>query len=59
MSLKILVGFNCLFRSLVSMEDLKLYGLKSNDHHVIMQQLLHVAIRGVLPKHVRYVVIRV
>jgi len=32
------------------MQDLKLVGLKSHDCHIIMQQLLPVAIRGILPK---------
>ena len=39
--------------SLVSMQDLKLVGLKSHDCHILMQQLLPVAIRGILPKNVR------
>ncbi|RVW27880.1 hypothetical protein CK203_084925 [Vitis vinifera] len=37
--------------NLVSMEELKLNGLKSHDYHALMQQLLPVAIRSVLPKH--------
>ncbi|XP_073132543.1 uncharacterized protein [Henckelia pumila] len=40
-------------KNFVSMKDLKLVGLKSHDYHTLMQQLLPVAIRGVLPKHVR------
>ena len=35
------------------MQDLKLVGLKSHDCHILMQQLLPVAIRGILPKNVR------
>ncbi|RVW78919.1 hypothetical protein CK203_052337 [Vitis vinifera] len=45
-------------RNLVSMEELKLNGLKSHDYHALMQQLLPVAIRSVLPKHVRYAITR-
>ena len=41
------------------MQDLKLVGLKSHDCHILMQQILPVAIRLVLPKHVRYAIIRV
>ncbi|RVW18016.1 hypothetical protein CK203_112664 [Vitis vinifera] len=37
---------------------LKLNGLKSHDYHALMQQLLPVAIRSVLPKHVRYAITR-
>ncbi|RVW67969.1 hypothetical protein CK203_064202 [Vitis vinifera] len=40
-------------RNLVSLEELKLFGLKSHDYHALMQQLLPVALRSVLPKHVR------
>ncbi|XP_073119934.1 uncharacterized protein [Henckelia pumila] len=40
-------------KNFVSMKDLKLVGLKSHDYHTLMLQLIPVAIRGVLPKHVR------
>ncbi|KAL6350674.1 hypothetical protein AAG906_028127 [Vitis piasezkii] len=49
--LKVLEGYCSNFRNLVSMEDLKLYGLKSHDYHTLMQQLLPVALRSLLPKH--------
>jgi len=45
-------------KSLVSMNDLKLIGLKSHDCHVLMQQLLLVAIRGIFPKNVRHRITR-
>ena len=45
-------------KNLVSLKDLKLIGLKSHDYHALMQQLLPVAIRGVLPKHVRDTITR-
>ena len=57
--LKVPNGYSSNFRSHVSMEDLKLYGLKSHDCHILMQQLLPIAIRSVLPKHVRYAIMRV
>ncbi|KAL0541128.1 hypothetical protein IC582_021165 [Cucumis melo] len=56
--LKVPEGYSSNIQSLVSLTDLKLYGLKSHDHHVLMQQLLPVAIRGILPKHVRLEIIR-
>ena len=40
------------------MDDLKLMGLKSHDCHVLMQDLLLVAICGILPKNVRQVITR-
>ena len=45
-------------RKLVSMKDLKLVGLKSHDSHVLMQQLLPIAIRGIMPDDVRDTITR-
>ena len=56
--LKVPAGFSSNFRRLVSMSDLKLGGMKSHDCHVLMQQLLPVAIRGILPPQVRYTITR-
>ena len=36
-----------------------MYGLKSHDCEITMQQLLPITIRSMLPKHVRYPIIRV
>ncbi|KAL6347441.1 hypothetical protein AAG906_025156 [Vitis piasezkii] len=46
-------GYCSNFRNLVSLEELKLFGLKSHDYHALMQQLLPVALHSVLPKYVR------
>ena len=46
--IKVLSGYSLNFKKLVSMKDLKLVGLKSHDCHVLMQQLLPVAIRGIV-----------
>ncbi|XP_057790299.1 uncharacterized protein LOC131007156 [Salvia miltiorrhiza] len=51
-------GYSSNISKLVSMKDLKLSGLKSHDCYVLMQQLLPIAIRGVLPKHVRIAITR-
>lgn len=40
-------------KSLVMMQDLKFVGLESHDCHIFMQQLLPMAIHGILPKNVR------
>ena len=40
------------------MKDLKLVGLKSHDCHVLMQQLLAIAIQDILPKKVRHAITR-
>ncbi|XP_024013416.1 uncharacterized protein LOC112087769 [Eutrema salsugineum] len=42
----------------VSLEDCKVSGLKSHDYHVLMQQLLPVALRGLLPKGRRIAITR-
>ena len=40
------------------MKELKLVGLKSHDCHVLMQQLLVVAIRDILPNNVKLAITR-
>jgi hypothetical protein len=50
---KVPQGFCSNIRSLVSMQDLKLVGLKSHDCHVLMQHLIPIAIRPVLPNNVK------
>ncbi|RVW49659.1 hypothetical protein CK203_076741 [Vitis vinifera] len=56
--LKVPKGYCSNMRNLVSMEDLKLYGLKSHDYHTLMQQLLPMSLRSLLPKHVRHAICR-
>ncbi|XP_074299528.1 uncharacterized protein LOC141630649 [Silene latifolia] len=49
-------GYSSNISRLVSIKDSKLVGMKSHDCHVMLTQLLPVAIRSVLPKHVRQVI---
>ncbi|XP_057453002.1 uncharacterized protein LOC130744857 [Lotus japonicus] len=56
--IKVPQGYSSNIKRLVSMKDLKLNGLKSHDFHVLMQQLLPVAIRGILPIKVRKTITR-
>ncbi|KAA0058913.1 transposase [Cucumis melo var. makuwa] len=56
--IKVPEGYSSNIRNLVSMTDLKLHSLKSHDCHVLIQQLFPIAIRSVLPKHVRYAIAR-
>nr|XP_043619752.1 uncharacterized protein LOC122591556 [Erigeron canadensis] len=42
----------------VQLKPPKLFGLKSHDNHILMQELLPVALRNVLPKHVRHLVMK-
>nr|KYP40078.1 hypothetical protein KK1_038597 [Cajanus cajan] len=55
---KVPQGYSSNVKSLVSLSDLKLVGLKSHDCHVLMQQLLPVAIRDIFPNNVRSVLTR-
>ncbi|XP_056858747.1 uncharacterized protein LOC108850550 [Raphanus sativus] len=42
----------------VSLDDCKVTGLKSHDYHVLMQQLLPIALKGLLPKGPRLAITR-
>jgi hypothetical protein len=52
-SIKVPSGYSSNIKKLVSMKDMKLKGMKSHDCHVLMTQMIPVAIRGILPKAVR------
>lgn len=51
-------GYCSNIASCVSLDDCKIMGLKSHDYHVLMQQLLPVAVRGLLPKGPRIAIFR-
>ncbi|CAM8931677.1 unnamed protein product [Rhodiola kirilowii] len=55
---KVPYGFSSNIISLVSMKDLRLNGLKSHDCHTLMQQLLPIAIGGIMSPKVRIAVQR-
>ncbi|XP_075507555.1 uncharacterized protein LOC142544385 [Primulina tabacum] len=48
--IKLPYGYSSNIGNCVSLEDHKLIGLKSHDCHVLIQQLLSVALRNLLPK---------
>ena len=50
---KVPQGYSSNIKSLVQLKDLKLVGLKSHDCHILMQQLLAMAIRDIFPNKVR------
>ncbi|KAL6533270.1 hypothetical protein OROMI_027382 [Orobanche minor] len=52
-SVKVPEGYSSNIRSLVSEDGLKLTSLKSHDYHVIIETLLPIAIRSILPENVR------
>lgn len=51
-------GYCSNFATLVNRKERKLIGLKSHDYHMLMQQFLPIAIRSIMPKPVRYAIIR-
>ena len=50
---KVPSGYSANIKKLVSMQDLKLVGMKSHDCHVLMTQMLPVAIRNIQPIYLR------
>ena len=50
LNVKVPQGYSSNIKILVSIKELKLIGLKSHDCHVLMQQLLPVVVRGILPE---------
>src|SRR5438132_7003433 len=55
---KVLSGYSANLKRLVSMKDLKLIGMKSHDCHVMMTQMLPIAIRCIKPDYVKLAVTR-
>jgi len=51
-------GYGLNIGKFISSEDNKMFGLKSHDYHILMQQLLSVALRGLLPKGPRTAIFR-
>ncbi|KAI5337982.1 hypothetical protein L3X38_017253 [Prunus dulcis] len=57
-NLKLPDGYGSNIGNCISLEDSKIFGLKSHDYHMLMQQLLLVALRGLLPKGPRAAIFR-
>lgn len=57
--LKVLDGYSSNIANCVSVEECKITGLKSHDCHVLMQQLLPVALRNLLPSGPRTTIFRI
>ncbi|XP_073525456.1 uncharacterized protein [Phyllobates terribilis] len=54
--IKVPSGYSSNVKRLVSLPDLRLIGMKSHDCHVLLNVFLPIALRGILPKHVRHVI---
>nr|GFA68619.1 hypothetical protein [Tanacetum cinerariifolium] len=51
--IKVSSSYSANIKNLVSMKDLKLLGMKSHDCHVLLTQMIPIAIRGLMPPQVR------
>ncbi|GKC62923.1 putative transposase-associated domain-containing protein, partial [Tanacetum coccineum] len=51
-------GYCSNFSSLVNLKDRKLIGLKSHDYHMLMQEILPIAIHSTMHPPIRYAIIR-
>jgi hypothetical protein len=57
-SIKVPSGFSSNIKRIINVPEKKFINLKSHDCHVIMMQLLPVALRGILPPHVRLATVK-
>src|SRR6266540_5654935 len=57
-AVRVPTGYSSNIKTLVSMKDLKLVSMKSHDFHVMMTQMLPIAIRCIKPNYVKLVVTR-
>ena len=58
LSMKVPTGFSSNIKGIINMPEKKFQNLKSHDCHVIMTQLLPVALRGLLPENVRLAIVK-
>ncbi|XP_044421992.1 uncharacterized protein, partial [Triticum aestivum] len=58
LSIKVPSGFSSNIKGIINMAEKKFQNLKSHDCHVIMTQLLPVALRGLLPDNVRLAIVK-
>ncbi len=58
LSIKVPSGFSSNIKGIINMAEKKFQNLKSHDCHVIMTQLLPVALRGLLPDNVRLAILK-
>jgi hypothetical protein len=58
LSIKVPSGFSSNIKGIINMAEKKFQNLKSHDCHVLMTQLLPVALRGILPENVRLPIVK-
>jgi hypothetical protein len=57
-SMKVPSGFSSNIKGKINVPEKKFVNLKSHDCHVLMTQLLPVALRGILPSHVHLATVK-
>ena len=57
-SIKVPSGFSSNIKNIINVSENKFLNLKSHDCHVLMTQLLPVALRGILPPHLRLATVK-
>ena len=57
-SMKVPSGYSSNMQGRINMKEKKFTNLKFHDCHVLMTQLLPVALRGILPENVRLAVVK-
>ena len=57
-NIKVPSGFSSNIKGIINVPEKKFYNLKSLDCHVLMTQLLPVALRGILTPHVRLATVK-
>jgi hypothetical protein len=57
-SIKVPSGYSSNIKGILNMPEKKFTNLKSHEYHVLMTQLLPVALRGILPENVRLTIVK-
>ena len=57
-NIKVPSGYSSNMQGRINMKEKKFTNLKSHDCHVLMTQLLSVALRGILPENVRLAIVK-
>jgi hypothetical protein len=57
-NIKVSSGFSSKVKGIINVAEKKFLNLKSHDCHVLMTQLLPVALRGILPPNVRLATVK-
>lgn len=55
-NMKVPSSYSANIKKLVSMDELKLVGMKSHDFHVLLTHMIHIAICGILPDRIRHTI---